>query len=193
MRSATFSASSAPSGAAPDMIVCTDERSWPSTAGCLASATAIGGTTYVRVTAVLVEQAQELVEVEARHGDDRRPVAQPLVHDHRHPVDVEERQARRSACPRRRSRSAACIWHRFATRLWCESITPFGSPVVPLEYGSTARSFIGSISTLGRRIGVAEQVGERLGALVLAEHVDLVADPGLLGGLERRVEERRRR
>ena len=44
-RFATASASSPPSGAAPDITVCTEERSRPSTAGCLASARAIGGTT----------------------------------------------------------------------------------------------------------------------------------------------------
>ena len=32
------------------------------------------------------------------------------------------------------------IWQEFATRFAWVSITPFGSPVVPLEYGSTARS-----------------------------------------------------
>jgi hypothetical protein len=32
------------------------------------------------------------------------------------------------------------IWQRFATTLRCVSMTPFGSPVVPLEYGSATRS-----------------------------------------------------
>src|SRR3954447_7265324 len=34
----------------------------------------------------------------------------------------------------------ARIWPRFATTLRCVSITPFGRPVVPLEYGSATRS-----------------------------------------------------
>ena len=37
----------------------------------------------------------------------------------------------------------------FATRFRCVSITPFGSPVVPLEYGSATRSWAGSIATSG--------------------------------------------
>src|SRR2546430_5980052 len=36
------------------------------------------------------------------------------------------------------------VWSRLATRLRCVSITPLGNPVVPLEYGSTARSRAGS-------------------------------------------------
>ncbi len=42
---------------------------------------------------------------------------------------------------------SASVWRMFAVRFWCVSITPFGRPVVPLEYGSTARSFSGSIAT----------------------------------------------
>src|SRR3954451_23892706 len=34
----------------------------------------------------------------------------------------------------------ARTWHRLATTLRCVSITPFGRPVVPLEYGSATRS-----------------------------------------------------
>ncbi len=37
----------------------------------------------------------------------------------------------------------------FATRFRCVSITPLGSPVVPLEYGSDTRSFAQSISGCG--------------------------------------------
>src|SRR5438093_1261989 len=38
----------------------------------------------------------------------------------------------------------ATVWTRLATRFRCVSITPLGNPVVPLEYGSTARSRAGS-------------------------------------------------
>jgi hypothetical protein len=37
----------------------------------------------------------------------------------------------------------------FATTLRCVSITPFGNPVVPDEYGNTTTSSAGSISTAG--------------------------------------------
>jgi len=40
-------------------------------------------------------------------------------------------------------------WHRLATRLWWVSMTPLGSPVVPLEYGSTTTSSRGLIFTEG--------------------------------------------
>src|SRR6185369_14662639 len=45
--------------------------------------------------------------------------------------------------------SAPLIWQRFATTLRCVNITPFGSPVVPLEYGSTTTSSDGVIETDG--------------------------------------------
>jgi hypothetical protein len=41
---------------------------------------------------VALHQLEEPVEVEARHRHDDRPGPQRLVHDHRHAVDVEERQ-----------------------------------------------------------------------------------------------------
>jgi hypothetical protein len=41
----------------------------------------------------------------------------------------------------------------FATRLRWLSITPFGNPVVPLEYGIAAMSVAGSISTCGAASG----------------------------------------
>ncbi len=43
----------------------------------------------------------------------------------------------------------AMHWQMFATRFRCVSITPFGSPVVPLEYGSATRSSAASIATSG--------------------------------------------
>src|SRR5205809_3150221 len=45
--------------------------------------------------------------------------------------------------------ACASTWRVTATRLRCVSITPFGRPEVPLEYGSTARSFRGSMVTAG--------------------------------------------
>jgi hypothetical protein len=44
------------------------------------------------VGAVLLDEAEEALEVEARHQDERRAVAQDRVHDHGEAVDVEERQ-----------------------------------------------------------------------------------------------------
>src|SRR2546427_9635318 len=41
------------------------------------------------------------------------------------------------------------VWSRLATRLRCVSTTPLGNPVVPLEYGSTARSCAGSTRARG--------------------------------------------
>ena len=43
--------------------------------------------------AMALEQVEELLEVEPGHRHDRRSGPEALVHDHRHPVDVEERQA----------------------------------------------------------------------------------------------------
>ena len=87
----------------------------------------------------------------------------------------------------------AWSWVRFATRLRWVSITPLGRPVVPLEYGSTARSFSASISASGAASGSPSRSANGLGAIGLAEHVDLVADPGELGGLVRSLEEGRHR
>ena len=42
--------------------------------------------------AVLLDEAEEALEVEARHRHERRAVAQDGVHDHGQAVDVEERQ-----------------------------------------------------------------------------------------------------
>ena len=47
-----------------------------------------------------------------------------------------------------------------ATRLRCVSITPFGSPVVPDEYGST-HDVVGRIDRHGRRVLVDRERGER--------------------------------
>ncbi len=39
---------------------------------------------------------------------------------------------------------SATVCRMFAVRFWWLSMTPFGRPVVPLEYGSTATSRVGS-------------------------------------------------
>ena len=42
---------------------------------------------------------------------------------------------------------------RLVVRFWCVSMTPLDRPVVPLEYGSAARSSMGSIRTSGTAEG----------------------------------------
>ena len=69
MEPRTASASSADSGAAPENTWRTDDRSYWSTIGCLASATTIGGATSAGHPMVLV-QLQELRKIEAGHRDD---------------------------------------------------------------------------------------------------------------------------
>src|SRR2546426_97257 len=50
------------------------------------------------------------------------------------------------------------VWGRLATRLRCVSTTPLGNPVVPLEYGSTARSRAGSTGARGADAPVSSRV-----------------------------------
>src|SRR6266581_1712590 len=50
------------------------------------------------------------------------------------------------------------VWSRLATRLRCVSTTPLGNPVVPLEYGSTARSRAGSTGARGADAPVSSKV-----------------------------------
>src|SRR5438034_5058015 len=50
------------------------------------------------------------------------------------------------------------VWSRLATRLRCVSTTPLGNPVVPLEYGSTARSRAGSTGARGADAAVSSRV-----------------------------------
>ena len=88
---------------------------------------------------------------------------------------MEERQEREQ-----RSRSLEydvrepSVWQTFATRLWWVSITPLGSPVVPLEYGSATRSLRGIDRDLGRLAGRLQQRGKRRRAVGLAEDEDLL-------------------
>src|SRR5262249_38508624 len=90
------------------------------------------------------------------------------------------------------------IWHRLATMLRCVSITPFGKPVVPLEYGRTTRSVEGAIVTgsdrRGRRLRRrCEQLVERPDTVrPFAEDVDLL-DAGRGSRFPGFVDERWRR
>ena len=68
------------------------ERSYLSTNGCLASATATGGAMKATVTLWSCDVAEKLLEIEAGHHDQARPRLQDGVEQHRHSVDVEERQ-----------------------------------------------------------------------------------------------------
>ena len=69
----------------------------------------------------------------------RRAAPQGVVEHDRLAVDVEERQHRDHAVVLADRRARGSYWQRFATRLRCVSITPLGSPVVPLENGSATR------------------------------------------------------
>ena len=79
-----------------------------------------------------------------------------------------------------------------ATRFRCVSITPFGSPVVPLEYGSDDEVVRAVDLGLRRRRLRGEQRRERRRPLRLAEDEDLL-DAGLGGGRQGAVEELRDR
>src|SRR6478672_8736426 len=64
-------------------------------------------------------------------------------------------------------------WQRFATRLRCVSMTPLGSPVVPLENGSATMWRAGSIAGLGAGVpGGAGDAMERDGVLRDVGRVD---------------------
>ena len=81
---------------------------------------------------MVLVQLQELLEVEARHRDDRGARAEAEVHEHLHAVDVEERQDGDEASSSSiADRPSVCTM--FATRLRWVSMTPFDRPVVPDE------------------------------------------------------------
>ncbi len=91
-RRAHASASSALSGAAPELIQVSVETS------CSVDERVLGQREDDRRDEVglgdpvALDELEEAREVEARHGHDGRAGAQGLVHDHGHAVDVEERQ-----------------------------------------------------------------------------------------------------
>ena len=140
--------------------------------------------------AVLGDQAEELIEVEAGHRHDRRAGAQTLVHDHRHPVDVEERQHADQGVvglDRERVLDLPDVGDQVRVR----EHHPLGQAGGAARVGQH-RQVGGRVDLdLGRRVGVAEQVAERLRPLGLPEHVELVGDPGPLGRLPSRLVERR--
>ena len=83
--------------------------------------------------AELLDVRQELDEVELRHRHEARPLPQREVQQHRHAVDVEERQHGEHAVLALQIDVHARTAATFATRLRWLSITPFGMPVVPDE------------------------------------------------------------
>ena len=185
-----MSESSAPSGAAPDMTFSTEERSRSSTAGCLASASAIGGTTKTCEMLVLLDQVEELLEVEARHRDDRRARAKALVQDHRLPVDVEEGQDAEEDVvlgdPER-----VLDLHEVRDEVLVREHHALG------QAGRAARvrqdrEVVARDVDVGRIRGIAHQLGERRRALGLADDEDLL-DARRLGRLRRDVQELRDR
>src|SRR3954465_11385198 len=82
-------------------------------------------------------------------------------------------------------------WHRFATTLRCVSITPFGRPVVPLEYGSATRAS-GPAAAGGPRPGPVGQLRVELGGQQAVEVVVAEDEDVARAGLARAVGERRR-
>ena len=74
------------------MTVFSEDRSYSSISGCLASATATGGAMNAIVHLWFWMLAEELAEVEASHHHQPCARMQRGVEQHRHSVDVEERQ-----------------------------------------------------------------------------------------------------
>src|SRR2546428_5925338 len=66
------------------------------------------------------------------------------------------------------------VWSRLATRLRCVSTTPLGNPVVPLEYGSTARSCAGSTRARGAAAPVSSSARSEEHTSELQSRSDLV-------------------
>ena len=134
-----------------------DDRSYWSTSGCFARATAIGGAMNTQVVRCSCTTRRNSVEVEPRHRDERGALARA-----RSSAARSCRRCGRTAAPRARGRrrprrSSSGTGSTFATRLRCVSITPFGRPVVPEEYGSTARCSAGSNDDLRSGVAFAEE------------------------------------
>ena len=130
-------ASSAPSGAAPDMIVAADERSTVVDQRMLGERERDRRHDVGARDAVLLRSARGTGrDRSAASSRSSRRRDRPQVHDHDHPVDVEERQHADQPSSSRRSADDPVEPGR-GSRPGCGgvSITPFGSPVVPLEYG----------------------------------------------------------
>ena len=140
---------------------------------------------------VLLRERQVLLEVEARHRHDGRPIAEGHVHDHRLPVAVEERQDAHDDVLRPKRPDRGCLQH-------------VGHEVAMREHDTLGKArraarvrerddVLGSVDLQGRRVFVRrEERGERRRALGLAEDEDLL-HLGLTRCRERALEERRDR
>ena len=80
-----------------------------------------------------------------------------------------------------------------ATRLRWVSMTPLALPVVPEEYGSTARWVAGSMDDVRRAAALRQQVHHRLVALGAVEHDDLLGAQTDLGAPGHRARQQQRR
>ena len=68
----------------------------------------------------------------------------------------------------------------FVAMLRCVSITPLAAPVVPLEYGSTATSFAGSISTTGSGpVDASSSITERYPSAVSQTRISWTSVPSI--------------
>src|SRR5579884_2017907 len=92
IRARHASSTSLPSGAAPEPMVVSFDRSYLSTAGCFASATTIGGTSGAIRDTIVLQRLQELLDLEARQRDDGWRPCRADAEDDRDAVDVVEGQ-----------------------------------------------------------------------------------------------------
>ena len=133
------------------------------------------------------DETQEPLEVEARHRDERRPVAQDRVHDDAEAVDVEQRQdadERVVGGHGLLGRRLQDVGHQVAVG----EHHALGQARGPARVGQRDE-VVGAGGGVGRRGAIAvEQRGERRRAVRLAEDVQLV-DAGASRGLARAVED----
>ena len=138
--------------------------------------------------AVLLHEAEEALEVEARHRDERRAVAQDRVHDHGQAVDVEERQDADERVVGGHGLLGGRlqdVGHQVAVG----EHHALGQARGPARVGQRDE-VVGLGGRLGRRGGIAvEQRGERRRPVRLAEDVELL-DAGAARRLARAVERR---
>ena len=130
----------------------------------------MGGATNERVMPCSWCSAQELLEVEPRHRDDRDPGTQAGVHEHLHAVDVEERQdgdERLVLADVRAGEHLRDIGHEVAVREHHALVHAGRARRVRQHHDGVGvdRHLRGERS--------AEQRGDRQRALGLAEHEDL--------------------
>ena len=167
-------------------------RSYWSTIGCLASATAIGGAMNAKVHLLVLDDPQELRRGRsaARHEPARAAAAPGSA-------ARSSRRCGRTAGPRspvlaRARRAPAVDCTTFATRLRWLSRTPLGDPVVPEEYGSDGhvrrrvQIQLGGRGPLGDQRRQARMPGRDVGRVEgLAQQDDAVlGQPGRRGSRE---------